>query len=522
MAGRSKKLEDDSRRFRTLLQSVDTARYHADRQIDRKTDIDQARTEILSAVLFGHEIIIPAGVVADCPAVHVLLPEVLKNFERARRRIFKYNGRRYFPFRIGVERRFADRDPRGYDAFVRDYIDDPSKRIAPNVELSESVERDRVRQTIVRLGQAYLARRWDEIRAINSRFAEYFELVYENFGEESDRTPRPVTARDGALTSVPQDYYAAFVRDCCRNIEARKVEYDHVEGLRATTQSLRHRMAGWEVDTGQRGSWYGLAEEYGEQWHDIRGWFDHALYQRMVGAFGIDIPSYFTQEIGDDAVSREVSLAFLDPHSLHRFRSDLAAGQAALPPAASQVNWGAIWETVSEHEVQDAIRSLHLKLLDARDVLRTERHKLAGLEKQKREQRASILLKEYRQRSFAAIDAHIVFLNSGQSGLTFKQQNNRLMVDAHRPHKGSGAGRRLVTNMIGTGVGMAAALDPNLPGLIAAPLALGTTYLSDLADRTVAQTVIDHFKRPKANDVKVKQDFYAAERSRVNYWFSNG
>src|SRR5690606_11670188 len=135
MAGKSKNLEENSKRFRTLLQSLDTARYHADRVVDRQTDIHQARTEILSAVLFGHEVVIPAGQIADCPAVRTLLPEVLNSFERARRRVYQLSGRRYFPFRLGVERRFVETDPRGYDSFVRNYIEDTQVRIAPHIEV---------------------------------------------------------------------------------------------------------------------------------------------------------------------------------------------------------------------------------------------------------------------------------------------------------------------------------------------------------------------------------------------------
>jgi hypothetical protein len=64
-------------RRRMILQSLDTARYQKDKLADTKIDVDLARSEMLSAILFGHEIIIPAGVIADCPAAHILLPEVL-------------------------------------------------------------------------------------------------------------------------------------------------------------------------------------------------------------------------------------------------------------------------------------------------------------------------------------------------------------------------------------------------------------------------------------------------------------
>ena len=63
----------------TMLQSADTARFHDDRMADKFVDVAQARAEILSALLFGYEVIIPAGAVADCPALFELLPEIMKD-----------------------------------------------------------------------------------------------------------------------------------------------------------------------------------------------------------------------------------------------------------------------------------------------------------------------------------------------------------------------------------------------------------------------------------------------------------
>ena len=41
-------------RLKTMLQSIDTARYHEDKPADRMTDIAHARSEVLSAMLFGY------------------------------------------------------------------------------------------------------------------------------------------------------------------------------------------------------------------------------------------------------------------------------------------------------------------------------------------------------------------------------------------------------------------------------------------------------------------------------------
>jgi len=525
MPARSVKLEDKSGRFRTLLQSIDTARYHDDRKVDRKVDIDQARTEILSAVLFGHEIIIPAGVVADCPAVYQLLPEVLHGFEWARKRIHEKSGRRYFPFRIGVERRFAEQDPQGYDAFIRDYIAYEQRRIAPNIELGRTEERPdaatRTKTHIEMLAEAFLARDWSAIRHVDARYADYFEFIYQNFVEQNDRTPRPVTARDGALTQVPKEYYSRFVSRCCKNLEVRGVEYDHIQLLRSQTNAMRRRMSENDIDPGQRGSWYGRREEYEERWDDVRVWFDHALYGRMASAFGVQIPSFFTQELSDGSIQRNVSLAFLDHGSLKAFAGNIAQGKPPLPPAASEVDWPSIWQLVAEDEVQTRILSLHHSIRDARDVFREERRALSQKDRNTKERRTAQLHTDYRNRSFEAIERHIQFLNSGQSGFRFKQHNGRLLVDAASAEPAKSGATTLVKNMISAGFGEAtSAITHGTPGLIVAPAAVAGAYVSDKLGDGVDR-VLDYFSRPAGDSKKAQDDFFSAERARVNFWFSN-
>jgi len=521
MAGRSKKLEDNSGRFRTLLQSIDTARYHDDRQIDRKVDIDQARTEILSAVLFGHE---PAGVIAGCPATYRLLPEVLNGFEYARKRIHD-KGRRYFPFRIGVERRFADEDPQGYDAFIRDYIAYERRRIAPHIELGSNdalaSAKTQAKSPVELLAEAFLARDWPGIRAVSDHYADYFEFFYEHFVESGERTPKPVTSRDGALTTVPKDYYSRFVSRCCSNLESRGVEYEHTHELRRLTGEIRRSMLNQNVDPGQRGSWYGSREQFEEKWEDIRVWFDHALYSRMARAFGVQIPSFFTQELSNSPIQRSASLAFLDHPSLKAFAGSVAKGKPALPPAASEVNWPAVWQLVAEDDVQSKIRKLQLSIQDHLKALREQRLQLGDLSAAQKRKRIAVLHSDYRRKSFDDINEHIEFFNSGQSGFRFRHQNGRLLVDAKiSPPKQNGI-KVLVRNMIGAGAGAAASVvTAGAPGLIAAPAAVTGNYIGEKIGAGVGR-MIDYFSRPRGKSREAQENFFEAERIRVNYWFSN-
>lgn len=146
-------------RMRTLLQSMDTARFHEDAASDTKIDIDQARSEILSALLFGHEIVVPAGAVADCPAAHTLLPEVLAHSRVARKHIKSDTGQNYYPIRLGVEEQFVESDPHGYDAFIRHSIADERERLAPYVILQKVAPDIERRKLLVTLGESYLTRK---------------------------------------------------------------------------------------------------------------------------------------------------------------------------------------------------------------------------------------------------------------------------------------------------------------------------------------------------------------------------
>lgn len=518
MAGKSKNLEENSKRFRTLLQSLDTARYHADKVVDRQTDIHQARTEILSAVLFGHEVVIPAGQVADCPAVRTLLPEVLNSFERARRRVYQLSGRRYFPFRLGVERRFVEADPRGYDLFVRNYIEDTQVRIAPHIEVDGVASDTPVRQAIVMLGKAYLDRQFNDIRSVDPGYGEYMEFIFENFGENSDRTPRPVNCRDGALTTTPRDYYTRFVRNCCRTLDGRGVDPDITQPILATTKKMVRRMGEWKVDSGQRGSWYGVANEFEESWTNVRNWFDHALYQRMSRAYGIHIPSYFTQEVGPEQASREIILAYLDRQSLSQLGTDIAGGKPPLPPAAAKVNWSAIWETVAEPDVQERLRSLHLKLLDAREVLHDARRNARLLVPEEARQMVEAATATYRELTAAAVDHHIAFLNGGQSGLIFQRQNGRLLVDAQRP-KSNPQNRARAEMLVDFAIETAAQVATF--GLLTYPLKARDLMRGETLGQLTVRTIVDFVRRPSNQSRYAEAQFYEAERSRVNYWFTD-
>jgi hypothetical protein len=92
-------------RIRTIFQSLDTARYQKDGSDEKTFDTAHARSEALSALLFGHEIIIPAGVIADCPAFLQLFGEVMSPSDEYRMKM-SGDGEMYRPFRVALERRF--------------------------------------------------------------------------------------------------------------------------------------------------------------------------------------------------------------------------------------------------------------------------------------------------------------------------------------------------------------------------------------------------------------------------------
>ena len=99
----------------TLIQAFDPARFRPDRHGERSR-LAEARTEVLLNLLFGREIVLPAGHIADSPAVATVYLEVMGAFDRLPLdRKFSVRNK---PFRIALEASYLD-----YDDYVEKYVD---------------------------------------------------------------------------------------------------------------------------------------------------------------------------------------------------------------------------------------------------------------------------------------------------------------------------------------------------------------------------------------------------------------
>jgi hypothetical protein len=105
----------DQQYHSTLIQAFDPVRLFSNRTEEARR-IMEARTEVLLNLLFGREVVLPAGQIADSPAVAVVYREVMLAFDQLppakRERI------RAKPFRIALEHGYED-----YTDYVARYID---------------------------------------------------------------------------------------------------------------------------------------------------------------------------------------------------------------------------------------------------------------------------------------------------------------------------------------------------------------------------------------------------------------
>lgn len=99
----------------TLIQSFDTARFHEDR-FEEEERINLARTEVFMNLLYGREVVVPAGQIAESPAVFTLFREVMASYKQHPKNIPKKA--RWKPFRIALEYNYRD-----YTDFVSRYED---------------------------------------------------------------------------------------------------------------------------------------------------------------------------------------------------------------------------------------------------------------------------------------------------------------------------------------------------------------------------------------------------------------
>ena len=297
------KLSD--RHQRTILQSFDTARFHPTSlmqsdgnklDVSIESKIGQARTEALISLLFGREIIIPAGQVADSPALITLFLEVIPQFLKIENQInnlFSLAGRpKWKPFRLALENN-------KWNSYI-DYIKAYEYTGAPLVVLEHAGKANDIenkKKEIDYVKSLFINREFDKLGKINSNFPEYgayAKLIYEYFASSESI----VHARPGwKIDNTPYNQVLAkFIIDFEKIHEFDRTRNGLEEAL--SYKELFISIEEFLVEknlVGLRGNWYEYSEKFDKAWPLYRGYLDYQLFIALAGQYEIDHPIFVSQ-----------------------------------------------------------------------------------------------------------------------------------------------------------------------------------------------------------------------------------
>ncbi len=367
-------------RRRTLFQSFDAARFKDENaramgvsretlEQDAEEDIALARCELLGAMLFGHQIVVPAGSVADSQAFVQLLTEVFEPSRQQRAKIASLNrGEPYFPFIVGLEPRFREKADglSGYDAFVRDYLGNYSPdRIDTRVIAALSAKIGRSpEEAMVLVGNAYLTGKIDELETTVPEYATHVRWVLEQFSHRVLRPAPDAFSATNQFKEASPTIYARAIEFCCREVEQHEDVPGGIEGRGAGNQAYNGlediRRVSKEIvaklkkdkraaEARERGVWYKHGTMYGEHWPVVRNWLDRRIHDMFVDGYEVSIPSYFTQKLPAGAPT-SAALAYL--RNLGDARRPGVAPGDLMERLPFNVPWGAVWDILAEPEVQ--------------------------------------------------------------------------------------------------------------------------------------------------------------------------
>lgn len=360
-------------RFQTaIIQSLDSARFQKSAfRTSRGEELDNtqeqkialARTEVFLNLLFGREIVIPAGHVADSHAAVAIVGEVLGIYQNEyQQRIdlacARNNLPAWRPFRLAIE------DPEnreGYRGFVQRYrytgATLPVLMAAGRRDDLEKEEDKRAQLEFVR--NAFLDRRFDDLeRAVQPGFGAYAARADSYFSDDTSQFPVDVRPIESLAV-----YAGVFRRRIGHKgvtgagVAQARDSLKLVDEIEIKLRALREH--GEEGATGFRGNWYLFADHFREVWPLARGYLDAKLYVEMAAKYGIDHPVLVSQayEYGEFDHSLVLGPGFgagvaEDP----RFDSGLAELTASL---SVELPWRSLLELFMRDDFLQSIRRLN-------------------------------------------------------------------------------------------------------------------------------------------------------------------
>lgn len=316
----------------TLVQAFDSARFQ-DNRFEESEHICTARTEVFLNLLFGRSVVVPAGHIADSPAVATVLREVLAGYEAATAR----SGPGRALFRIALENGYAD-----YSDYVSRYEDMGVPTVV--LPLAEQRRHEARSAILARVKQLYLARDYDTLEKEVHRngYAEYARLI-EKFADRTVTRPRPMPATETDLVGTVEQSVA-------------RLDESNGEALAAEIRDALPYFREDPVFRTARGVWYANRDRLGDAWPLVRIWLDQALYARLSSSYDVHHPAYATQEAGPE-IARLI---------LPTLEGGEAREAAAQPFSVRQVDWSAACELLADDEFDRRIRELTIAIDRAR------------------------------------------------------------------------------------------------------------------------------------------------------------
>lgn len=538
----------------TMLQSADTARFQDDKVADRITDVSHARAEVLSALLFGYEIIIPAGAVADCPALVEVLPEVMKEADPYLERIKELTKSSYRLFRVGLEQQYRSQDGKsGYSAYVQDYLNhhlSPDKRLVVLREMGKKKEwNQNKRLQVMKLGESYLKRDWEGIDQLGKDLYQetgderhLHEMAnYRNYCMMVDKhldsgpiTEEPVYSDQNFMSNATKFLYLKNIQELYKLVRERDLIASVAsKELQLITDVFEEQLKK-NQNPAERGSWYVYEKRFRDEgmWDYLRNWLDIILFDRLHRGFGIHLPSYFTQELERGSNNIGLTMAVMSESSFQSLEqktsTDLIKPEY---PGELDIDWKGIWDVVSRERFRDSVDLMHTRVIRALQDQYERERQLSENEKHSAEDKAEMLLqirKQRREAMLAAFDKHLAFLNEELINFNLKMKNGKVVVGKKikvSPKKGVKVATKLVS------LGGADAIVDTIEDFT------GVDIYDKIVDAGIevaggiSERLVDSFSRAHTptetsvvarpnNTIKDRKSFLKAERDRINLWAS--
>lgn len=455
----------------TLVQSFDTARFHEDR-FEEDERINLARTETFLNLLYGREIVIPAGQIAESPAVSALFREVMSAYKAHRKNIPEFA--RWRPFRIALEPEFRD-----YKDYVGKYEDiGAPMAMLPLDEQQKAQERD---LALSHLKQLFLDGKYRELAKLIRRdeYEEYAELVADYFLEPTAIRPM----RSG----VPQgtaDFVNTF-RNRLGQVPEEKRDADALPEIESVIPYFEEQRSG----SGFRGVWYANRERFGDSWELARVWLDQALYFTLAERYGVEHPVYVTQDLERGRFDPQVVLGFNTPEDGELVRPELPNEVARLP----KLSWDVVWDVLADEGFHRRVDRLTAKINRA----------------------------EWDRELDDAVWEHTEFLNESFSDIAFDLRNGCFVLDVK---KKPGRLKSLIAGGLAGGVAAGAVpllANSFLPGAgLAVTFFQGaaSTIAAGLTNRLVTTESQWFYRRRKRKLESSNKEILRDAMEVVNFW----